>query len=533
MKQKIFTIMSALVLGAGMMCATIKKVQIETTSNVYVEPTTNKLYYNIDTDYHTAEVARPLKGTYSSSQIAHFVIVPTTVTYNGSLYAVVGVEERAFMGCDQIQSFEMEDEENYLTYIGKEAFYQCTHLRYATLPEKLERIEDWTFAKCVRLSEVVIPASVGSIGENAFTGAIQPNSDPEDDDYFPSADFYMESATPPILEDNAFNEIDTTRLKIYAPCDWGALDNYKNNWRGLAHRVMHMPVSEQYELTIEQTAGGYVPEPQDWCDMPLQAIPDEGYKFVRWSDNTTENPHKEFGLYKDTTFFAVFEPIKCKFSIESNDEAKGTVSTTFTEAEYPYGTEITVEASAYSGNKFLRWNNGETENPYSFIIKQDTLIRANFYANDEEIETVEASAGKTSVLLKMPWVRQVDKYTFRIYYDPLCLFLFCTLHFDKDGHFVDIVYGSGAPRRTPADEEEGHSYLLEGLEEGTDYYYVTEARDEENKLLDTQEGEFKTLDTATAIEETNVSAPTKVMIDGRLMIRTADGKVYDVTGVKK
>ena len=173
MKQKIFTIMSALVLGAGMMCATIKKVQIETTSNVYVEPTTNKLYYNIDTDYHTAEVARPLKGTYSSSQIAHFVIVPTTVTYNGSLYAVVGVEERAFMGCDQIQSFEMEDEENYLTYIGKEAFYQCTHLRYAALPEKLERIEDWTFAKCVRLSEVVIPASVGSIGENAFTGAIQ------------------------------------------------------------------------------------------------------------------------------------------------------------------------------------------------------------------------------------------------------------------------------------------------------------------------------------------------------------------------
>jgi ELWxxDGT repeat protein len=41
------------------------------------------------------------------------------------------------------------------------------------------------------------------------------------------------------------------------------------------------------------------------------AVADEGYQFVKWSDDSTENPRSDSEITKDVTFTAEFEPISC------------------------------------------------------------------------------------------------------------------------------------------------------------------------------------------------------------------------------
>ena len=57
-----------------------------------------------------------------------------------------------------------------------------------------------------------------------------------------------------------------------------------------------------------------------------------------------------------------------------------------------YGTPATVTATAYSGYQFVRWSNGDTYNPYTFAVLQDTTLVAIFEAETQGIDDVIADA---------------------------------------------------------------------------------------------------------------------------------------------
>ena len=271
-----------------------------------------------------------------------------------------------------------------------------------------------------------------------------------------------------------------------------------------------------------------------WLNMDDHVALGEGLRYVSWEQSKTL-----YGFYVEATaqkapVVAILSELpKYKWSYESSDNTKGTISTTFTEAEYSEGTEITVTAEPKSGQRFVRWNNGQTDNPFTFTIKQDTCLRAIFAGVNENVETIEATSTEVSIKLKWPFKKQTDKYTFKLYLDPLYLVWICTLEFDKDGKYVNIITPFGAPRRSPA-EDEPFTYVVTGLEPNTEYYYVMEARDEAGKLLDTLEGSAKTKeDTATGVDEFKaLPAAQKVLLNGRLIITLPDGKQFDATGVQ-
>ena len=151
------------------------------------------IYYNIlsDTD-RTVEVT--FKGrSYSeySEEYTGCVVIPESVTYNGTTYnvtsigdgafcrckgltsveipnSVTSIGEQAFFYCDGLTSIEIP---NSVTSIGEQAFYGCTGLTGEfVIPNGVTSIGGWTFSDCYGLTSIVIPNSVTYIGSGAFSG---------------------------------------------------------------------------------------------------------------------------------------------------------------------------------------------------------------------------------------------------------------------------------------------------------------------------------------------------------------------------
>ena len=88
-----------------------------------------------------------------------------------------------------------------------------------------------------------------------------------------------------------------------------------------------------------------------------------------------------------------------------------------------------------------------------------------------------------------------------------------------------------APRRT-LPQEEGFTYTISGLDANTEYYFKMETKNEENKLINTDEGTFTTTnDIATGVEDLISDTPkaTKFILNGQIYVLRGD-KIYTLTG---
>lgn len=119
------------------------------------------IYYNINGN--EAEV------TYESQFGSYLgdVIIPATVTYNGTTFPVTSIGEGAFRGCGSLTTIEIP---NSVTIIGNYAFAWCFILTTIDIPNSVTIIGELAFCECHDLSSVDISNSVITIGEGAFSG---------------------------------------------------------------------------------------------------------------------------------------------------------------------------------------------------------------------------------------------------------------------------------------------------------------------------------------------------------------------------
>ena len=121
--------------------------------------TSGGLKYNV-IDNNSVRVAQP-----NSSDISGSVVIPSTVTYNGTTYSVTSIGGNAFFGCSGLTSVTIP---NSVTSIGGGAFYGCSGLTSVTIPNSVTYIEGYAFSGCSGLTSVTIPNSVTYIGYSAF-----------------------------------------------------------------------------------------------------------------------------------------------------------------------------------------------------------------------------------------------------------------------------------------------------------------------------------------------------------------------------
>lgn len=101
------------------------------------------------------------------------------------------------------------------------------------------------------------------------------------------------------------------------------------------------------------------------------------HHFVQWSDGCTETP-RMITVTCDTLFTAIFAIDTHVVAYGANDSTMGVVEGA---TEAPYGSTVTLTATAEEGYHFGAWSNGAMENPYTLTVVNDTAVTAYFTAD--------------------------------------------------------------------------------------------------------------------------------------------------------
>jgi len=193
------------------------------------------IYYSIN--YQGTKATVTYKGnsfSQYSDEYSGSVVIPASVTYNGTTYPVTSIGDYAFYGCSSLTSVYIR---NSVTTIGGYAFYNCRGLtslkvesgntvydsrnncnaiietasntlifgcKTTIIPNSVTSIGDYAFYNCSGLTSLTIPNSVTKIGYSAFCSCSG------------LASVTCKATTPPSME-NVDTFSDYTTPTLYVP----------------------------------------------------------------------------------------------------------------------------------------------------------------------------------------------------------------------------------------------------------------------------------------------------------------------------
>ena len=115
------------------------------------------------------------------------------------------------------------------------------------------------------------------------------------------------------------------------------------------------------------------------ASVSLQATAEDGYHFVQWSNGETANPYV-FTIYDNVTLTALFEEdgVVINYYTVTVSAADPTMGSVTGGGLYEENTTATIEAVANEGYEFVQWNDGNEQNPRSFVVTTDMTFTATF-----------------------------------------------------------------------------------------------------------------------------------------------------------
>ncbi len=126
----------------------------------------------------------------------------------------------------------------------------------------------------------------------------------------------------------------------------------------------------------------------------IAATPHSGYRFVQWNDGNTD-AIRTITVTANATYTAYFETAaqqQFTITVLSADETMGS---TMGSGTFPQGATAVIAAQAHDGYRFVRWNDGNTENPRTITVTADATYIANFEVVTQYYTLTVLSADET------------------------------------------------------------------------------------------------------------------------------------------
>ena len=179
--------------------------------------------------------------------------------------------------------------------------------------------------------------------------------------------------------------------EFYTP-DASGNDESDDNLGAILEDVSLRDPKNSYTLTANgengkvEGAGNY----EAGTTVTLEAIADEHYHFVKWSDGNT-NATREVTVTADATYTAIFAIDQFTITVKAeHGKVTGAGSN-----PYDYGTKVTLKAVADEHYHFVKWSDGNTNATREVTVNADATYTAVF-AIDQFTITVKAEHGKVT-----------------------------------------------------------------------------------------------------------------------------------------
>ena len=231
--------------------------------------TVGNLNYSVNDDGVSVTLTGHVDGTSATGTL----VIPESVTYNGTAYTVTTIGRFAFLGCSGFTGSLTIP--NSVTTISNYAFKNCSGFTGSlTIPNSVTTISNYAFDNCRGFTgSLTIGNSVTTIGDMAFSGGSG----------FSSLMSFAE--TPPSLGSYPFSY--SNSKPVYVPCgyeeayssvSWGGF----NDFIGLCGGTVIVMADPEECGTV---MGGGQFEAGQLCTVTATA--NEGYAFANWTLNGT------------------------------------------------------------------------------------------------------------------------------------------------------------------------------------------------------------------------------------------------------
>lgn len=266
---------------------------------------------------------------------------------------------------------------NSVVSIKESAFESCSALKSITLGENLTDIEADAFDNCIALSDVILPSSLNTIGYGAFRGCTA-----------------LKTITIPqnvtFIRNYCFSKTGLTSVQWNVKSmDWISADAFGDNPTEITSLVLgeNVEVIPDYlcynmtnmtSITIPASVTFIGYEAFRYCQQVIFKSPTpptlkNTSECFSWNA-TLYVPCGSFDTYRDANYGYYVTDLKYRAVVTANDYNMGMVNKE-TDCE-----KNIVVATAVADNKykFVQWSDGNTDNPRTIILTQDTTLKAEF-----------------------------------------------------------------------------------------------------------------------------------------------------------
>ena len=136
--------------------------------------------------------------------------------------------------------------------------------------------------------------------------------------------------------------------------------------------------------------------------LTLQAQPDSGYVFSQWADGNTENP-RTVQVETDATYVAHYTSLPADDIPSDSDKVRCTIQAgdcaiPFVQ-DFKQNAEVEIHAMPSECNRFVRWSDGNTDNPRTIRLTTSVTLIAEFVTDQYTIrvESADESQGEVSI----------------------------------------------------------------------------------------------------------------------------------------